>query len=250
MNSIDPKKMFAEGLKLFNSKRYEQAFKIFKEILALSPNNINTLVILSQLCKKKNDLHQYEFYLKKIIEIDKKNYKALNNLATFYKDSGLENKAEKLYLDSLKINKEYDKSLFNLGLLYEEKGFLEKAENLYLKALEKEKNIPSIIYKLIRINPDHFNKVDLVAIKKITDNVNSNVEERAYCYFILAIEERNKNNIENEIKYLNFGHDLIFNSNPIYINDNKYWTNYIPKKFFNKIKFINPKKNIEEKNNL
>ena len=53
MNSIDPKKMFAEGLKLFNSKRYEQAFKIFKEILALSPNNINTLVILSQLCKKK-----------------------------------------------------------------------------------------------------------------------------------------------------------------------------------------------------
>jgi len=65
MNSIDPKKMFAEGLKLFNSKRYEQAFKIFKEILALSPNNINTLVILSQLCKKKNDFHQYEFYLKK-----------------------------------------------------------------------------------------------------------------------------------------------------------------------------------------
>ena len=53
MNSIDLKKMFAEGLKLFNSKRYEQAFKIFKEILALSPNNINTLVILSQLCKKK-----------------------------------------------------------------------------------------------------------------------------------------------------------------------------------------------------
>ena len=49
MNSIDLKKMFAEGLKLFNSKRYEQAFKIFKEILALSPNNINTLVILSQV---------------------------------------------------------------------------------------------------------------------------------------------------------------------------------------------------------
>ena len=33
MNSIDLKKMFAEGLELFNSKRYEQAFKIFKEIL-------------------------------------------------------------------------------------------------------------------------------------------------------------------------------------------------------------------------
>ncbi len=43
---------------------------------------------------------------------------------------------------------------------------------------------------------------------------------------------------------------MIFNSNPIYINDNKYWTNYIPKKFFDKIKFINLKKNIEEKNNL
>ena len=56
MNSIYLKKMFAEGLKLFNSKRYEQAFKIFKEILALSPNNINTLVILSQLCKKKKEL--------------------------------------------------------------------------------------------------------------------------------------------------------------------------------------------------
>ena len=43
MNSIDLKKMFAEGLKLFNSKRYEQAFKIFNNILALSPNNINKL---------------------------------------------------------------------------------------------------------------------------------------------------------------------------------------------------------------
>ena len=81
------------------------------------------MVILSQLCKKKNDLHQYEFYLKKIIEIDKKNYKALNNLATFYKDSGLENKAEKLYLDSLKINNEYGKSLFNLGLASSNKIF-------------------------------------------------------------------------------------------------------------------------------
>ena len=53
MNNIDIKKMFAEGLKLFQSKSYEQAFEIFKKILVLSPYNINTLVILSQLCKKK-----------------------------------------------------------------------------------------------------------------------------------------------------------------------------------------------------
>ena len=250
MNNIDIKKMFAEGLKLFQSKSYEQAFEIFKKILVLSPNNINTLVILSQLCKKKNDSDNYEFYLKKIIEIDKKNYKALNNLATFYKDNGLNNKAEKLYLDSLKINSKYDKSLFNLGLLYEEKGFLEKAENLYLKALEKEKNIPSIIYKLIRINPDYFNKVDLTAIKNISNNANSDIEEKAYSYFILAIDERNKNNIENEIKYLSIGHELIFNSNPLYLNEKKYWINEIPKKFSNKIKFINIEKNIEEKNNF
>ena len=55
MNQNDPKKLFSEGLKFYKSNEYEYAVRKFNQVLKLNPKNINTMVILSQIYRKKKD---------------------------------------------------------------------------------------------------------------------------------------------------------------------------------------------------
>tara|TARA_B100000989_G_scaffold240224_1_gene187088 strand:- start:430 stop:1866 length:1437 start_codon:yes stop_codon:yes gene_type:complete len=236
MSKIDPKKIFDEGLKLFQQQKFDEAIKRFNQVIVANPNNINSLVILSQIYRKKNNLEKYEHYLKKIIHLDKNNYQALNNLARYYKNLGNIEKTKDLLKKAIVANEKYGKAYFNLAILYEETGSLNDAENLYIKALKFEKHTPSIYYKILRLNPSFLDKINITSIKSICENVNYNSEERGYGYFILSINERNKNNFENEINYLNKGHELIFNSDPINAKLDNYWIEVAPKKFSNTIK--------------
>lgn len=239
MNQNDPKKLFSEGLKFYKSNEYEYAVRKFNQVLKLNPKNINTMVILSQIYRKKKDFKKYEFFLKKIIKEDKSNFQALNNLATHFKNIGLRSKAETYYKESLVYNKNYANAYFNLALLYEENGSLVYAEKLYLKALETGEYKPSIIYNLLRLNQDYLDKVDLKKIKNITNNQKFSLEERGYAYFILSISARKNKNIDQELELLNFGHEFIFKSDPIYHSLSEYWINTAPNKFSNSIKFKN-----------
>ena len=94
MNNILAQKLFHKGLELFKNKKYDNAIKIFTEILIINPKNINSLVILSQIFKIKNNLVEYEKSLKRIIELDKNNFQSFNNLALLYKDLNFNTKAE------------------------------------------------------------------------------------------------------------------------------------------------------------
>ena len=239
MNKIVAEKLFHKGLEFFKDKNYSEAIVIFNKILRINPENVNSLVILSQIYKNKNNFGKYEKLLKKIIKLDKNNYQSFNNLALLYKDLNLPDEAETFFKRSIEINKKYIKAIFNLALLNEEKGNLEEAENLYATALSIEKNMPSIYFNMIRVNKNFIAKIDFRHIKYISENKNFDLKERAYAFFILAIKERCDRKINNEIKYLDIGHKLYFNSEKIFLKINDYWINKIPSIFFKKIKYIN-----------
>ena len=240
------KKLFTKGLEFFKNKKLEQAAQIFKEILIINPKNVNSLIILSQIYKLKNNINKYEKLLRKIIELDENNYRSLNNLALLYKDNNSMEKAEYYFKKTIEKNNNYLKGVFNLGLLYEEKGNLKDAEDLYKKALKIE-TLPSIYFNILRINQNYIDKINLDHIKYISESLDNNLKERAYAYFILAIKERREKNIDNEIKYLEIGHQLFMNSDKNYLKSTDYWINKIPKIFLKKLNYSKLK---NEENNL
>jgi len=230
------KKLFSEGLEFFKKRKYDKAACIFNEILTINPKNVNSLIILSQIYKIKNNNSEYEILLKKIIKLDENNYQSLNNLALLYKENNFIEKAEFYFKKTIEKNSNYSKAVFNLALLYEEKGNLKDALDLYKKALKIE-ILPSIYFNIIRIDENYIDKINLDQIKYICESKESNLKERAYAYFILAIKERREKNIDNEIKYLEFGHQLFMNSDKIYLKSNNYWIDKIPKIFLKKLKY-------------
>ena len=230
------KKLFSKGLAFFKKREYDEAARIFNEILTINPRNINSLIILSQIYKIKNNNPEYEVLLKKIIKLDENNYQSLNNLALLYKENNFIEKAEFYFKKTIEKNSNYSKAVFNLALLYEEKGNLKGAEDLYKKALEIE-FLPSIYFNIIRIDQNYIDKINLDQIKHICESNENNLKEKAYAYFILAIKERREKNIDNEIKYLELGHQLFMNSDKIYLKSNNYWIDKIPKIFLKKLKY-------------
>ena len=64
MNKIVAEKLFHKGLEFFKDKNYSEAIVIFNKILRINPQNVNSLVILSQIYKNKNNFGKYEKLLK------------------------------------------------------------------------------------------------------------------------------------------------------------------------------------------
>ncbi len=66
------KKLFSKGLEFFKKRKYDEAARIFNEILTINPKNVNSLIILSQIYKIKNNNSEYEILLKKNNKIRRK----------------------------------------------------------------------------------------------------------------------------------------------------------------------------------
>ena len=76
----------------------------------------------------------------RILEIDKKNYRAYYNLGITYFNLDMNNKALIAYDESLKIKPDYEHVYYNKALIYEMMEQFEIALSLYKKALEINPN--------------------------------------------------------------------------------------------------------------
>ena len=230
MNKLNLSKIFQEGLESFKKNQFDEAILKFNHILKVDPKSINTLLILSQIYKKKGDLLNYEKLLNEINKLDPANYQVLNNLGGLYKKKRNLSLAENCFRKSIQINNNYDKALFNLALLNEEKGKLSDATKYYLQAIDCDKNIPSYYFNLLRLDKSFIKKIDFSFIKKLSENTSSlDPKEKAYACFIMSIYAKQNKNIEEEIKYLDKGHSLFYSSDTKNKISTNFWIDILPK---------------------
>jgi len=232
------------ALKFLKLNLTDDALVVFHEILKFDPKNLNVLTHISNIYRAKKNIRKYNFYLRKISIIDKKNYKIFNNLALTYKELGKYPLAEKFFLKSLKLNRKYVLVNFNLGLLYEEKGEFQKAINYYLEVISLDDKFISAYYNLQRINKDLITEKFYSFIEKILNEENKEIsKDTSYGYFLLA-KKVEKKDTSQEMKYLLKGHDMFFNSDLSNKHTCRLWLSLIPnmmKKKFNYIENINIK---------
>ena len=79
MSQLSIETLITEALKNHNNKKYSDAEKLYKEILNISPNNINCINYLGTLFAQTNRIQLAEKEFLKALEIDPNNHFVNNN---------------------------------------------------------------------------------------------------------------------------------------------------------------------------
>jgi tetratricopeptide (TPR) repeat protein len=113
-----------------------QSEKLLKRPIELNPINDKALFELGWLYTDKGEFAQAEDIFKKIIELNPENDKAYFELGRCYEQRGGNNTAVEMYKKAIELNPENDKAYFELGLNNEHLKKYETAVEMYKKAIE------------------------------------------------------------------------------------------------------------------
>ena len=203
------------GKLLIRQKKFKQALKYFQTILKNKQNDLRTNFQIGKIFYELNDLHKSFEYFKKCKKLKSNDPNILFNYALVLQNIGEIKQAKKEYLNLISINPKDIKSYYALSSI--------NIDNITNELSEKLKILNQS--------------------KSLTDY------ERSLINFIFSKIEKKKQNLENEIEYLNKSHQLCNEANKAYnAQSNYYYTNIISKKF-NQIKFEGEFNEIDNFNN-
>ena len=136
----DFNRLLQKGFELHKKNNFEDALKIYKELILIDKTNPQLKLFLGTLYLQIEDYQQAKNYLEQSLEIDKNNTSVLNNLATAYEKLNQKDKAIKLYLKSIDISKNNPETFFRIANLFaNSKNFKLAIEN-YQKAINLKPN--------------------------------------------------------------------------------------------------------------
>ena len=207
---------FLNGQKLVSQKEFGKALNIFLNLKESTNSNDEIL-----------------FYLGLI-------YFELNNF----------NKSNHYYNEYLKKNPNSVTALYNFALLKQSMGKIEFAKDIYYKLIELDKNKVRPYYGLFTLNPNYLNEEKFDIILKIKNNFENSQFEEGIINYLLSKKEKKNKKFNEEIKYLNKSHNLIFNSKKEYNDSSQFYYNQILRKFYDKIKFFDSNKKISSQNKI
>jgi len=168
--------MIKNGLKKLYEKKFLEALKIFTELIEKDDKNINALYCLANVYYELNDLKKSLIYYEKSLSNSPNSEIIINNYALALQGTGDIEKAKKLFETIIKLNPNNIKAYYGLFKL-DTFGFPNKYLK-YLKSLDKKNNLT--------------------------------LEDKSLINFVFSKSEKNNNNIEKEIFYLDKAHKYWF----------------------------------------
>ena len=128
------------GQCLFHERKYDEAIKIFENILQIDSKNLSALNSLARTHNEKNEKLKAEEYYLKALKIDGSSFYLLNNIAGFYRENSSYDKAIDYYKQALSVNPNNAYIYNNLAKIYFDLNNHEKAMENSFKALKMKKN--------------------------------------------------------------------------------------------------------------
>ena len=188
-----------KALSFHNSNNFEEAKKIYKDLINNNEKDFNSLCLLGTLEIQNKNYKDGIIYLEKSLRINQRNFIAINNLglAYFYlKDMRL---AEKYFLKSLEINPKYFESYNNLGNIFFKKEKYLKAIKYYKKCLSINNNYVISLFNVARLLIE---KRKYKLASKILDKIKAIEPKNAEIFLLNGII--GKRNFRNDIALENF----------------------------------------------
>ena len=158
----DPKFFNRLGIAYMNKNDLENGMNAFEMALAIDDKYVDALFNLGSiyltLSMKNNDRNMIQksmTYLRKVIELDPNNWKALNSLGTVYLQSGDTKKAVDSWKKTVEINPQAGRTHYYLGLVYFSEGNLKeslihltfyKSDNYQFLSAEERMKLDTLIH--------------------------------------------------------------------------------------------------------
>jgi tetratricopeptide (TPR) repeat protein len=167
------------GLLLMEQAKYQDAVKVFQNVIQLQPNNHEAYYHLGNACSELGDsvqavtaysravelkpdyaealnnfgnalnnqgvLAQAMIYYRRAIEAQPNYVMAYNNIALAYVKTGDLNAAEQNYRLAIALKPDYAEALNNLGIIFRLRGEFEESKKWYLQALAVQPNYAAAI---------------------------------------------------------------------------------------------------------
>ena len=207
-------------------------------------------VLLSDICYKINDFNNAEIYLLKYYKENKNHSEILNSLGNIYLKKRDFIKSEEFYLKSIEQDENNQTALSNLAILYNNLGKKDKAKKFYNKVLIRNPNNIGVLYNLSNIDETLINEKKIIYLKNLIKDKKIKNFDMASCYFIIAKNEKKKNNFDKEINLLMHANKFSYlEKENLNIQSNNYWLKLLPLKF-DKFKYKRKKRGIKDIENF
>lgn len=145
MSQLSIQSLISKALKNHNNKNYSDAEKLYKNILSISPNNVNCINYLGTLFAQTNRIQLAHEEFLKALKIDPNNHFVNNNLGNILFEQGKYEKAIAHYLKAVKIQPDFVDANLNLGIISRNQGDTQKSLNYLKKVIQiQPKNIKAL----------------------------------------------------------------------------------------------------------
>jgi len=131
------------ALQHHHAGRLAQAEALYREVLALDPQNIDALHFLGVIAHQQGRHGQAEELISRALLRDSSNAPAYSNLGNALEAQGKLQEAIDCYQRALALAPDYVDALVNLGAAFRVQGELERAVACYQKALELKPDFPA-----------------------------------------------------------------------------------------------------------
>lgn len=121
--------------------QFQQAEQIYRQVLAIDPNNVDALHLLGLIALHVGDHTAAVAYIGRAIALDGTKAPFHSNLGNVLKAQGKLDEAALAYHHALELQPDYVPAHYNLGIVYQDQGKLDVAVSRFRRALE--------------LNPDH-----------------------------------------------------------------------------------------------
>ena len=234
-NSIQPH--IDEALLNFKKAKYQISIDILENLEEKESNFLICWYLGHSYFRIYNYLSAIK-YIKKSINLKGPDELNQSFLAEVLLQSNQYEEAIKLFEKVLNINEKNINALFNLGKIYSEIGKFKIAEKYYNKIIEEEPHNFNAFYELIKLDKKYLSDILINKIKNFKTEDNKNNLNIIYASLILAENEKNNKNYDNELDNLINGHHYFIQSRKKASEQEfNYFTNLLPQ-FIKKIENI------------
>lgn len=204
---------FNIGEEYYKKGNYQEAIEQFKKVISVNPKEIEALNYLGSSYSKEEKYQEAIKIFKKVIELTPNDKLALDNLALTYAKFGIYLLQKEKYQEAIEqfnnniassYNNEIDPHIYQaLGVAYSQfayyyyqRGEYMNSLKQYQKSLDNYKKNPLIYYNLACNYSLINNKISAI------ENLNlAIIADKKYKK--LAIEDKDFNNIKNDIEFIN-----------------------------------------------
>ena len=191
------------GKILIKKKQFAKALFVFEKFLKNKPNDLRANFQMGKIYYELNDLN------KSILFFEKCN----------------------------KIQPNTPNILFNLALILQSTGKIKEAKENYLKLISINSRDIKSYYGLLTLDANNITREFYYKLQTLNNDEDVSILEKSLINFIFSKLEREKNNIEHEIKYLEISHKQSYESNLLINNQANFYYKNIISNYFDSIKF-------------